>query len=162
MRPGCPARCERNQARDEHSRQAAAQRRTCAGAADPAGGCPLRHRVRLPSGTLVIPRLATSRPSRRVPVRRSPLAFVVLALLAESPMHPYRMQQLMPAALAFLGLFSCDDVLQQLRTRASALEQELAATAPADSVLPRVFLVEDEYLHAMTQAELRWVKLDHR
>ncbi|MGH3933445.1 MAG: hypothetical protein ACRDS1_00435 [Pseudonocardiaceae bacterium] len=28
------------------------------------------------------------------PQRRSPLAFVVLALLAEAPMHAYRMQQL--------------------------------------------------------------------
>ena len=28
------------------------------------------------------------------PPRRSPLAMVVLGLLAEAPMHPYRMQQL--------------------------------------------------------------------
>jgi DNA-binding PadR family transcriptional regulator len=170
------------------------------------------------------------------PLPRSPLAFVVLALLAEAPMHPYRMQQLikergkdrvvnvarrnsvtqavdvllrdgligiketqqerhrpmrtvyritaqgrevfhawmremlsspvrefprLPAALAFLGLFSCEDVLQQLRTRASALEQELAASerlAAAASALPRVFLIEEEYLRAMTEAELQWVR----
>ncbi|MGH3924255.1 MAG: PadR family transcriptional regulator, partial [Pseudonocardiaceae bacterium] len=129
--------------------------------------------------------------------RRSPLAFVVLALLAEAPMHAYRMQQLIkergkdrvvnvarrnsvtqavdlllrdgsiaiqetqrdqyrpertiyritqqgrevfqrwmremlstparefprfPAALTFLGLFSCADVLRQLQARASVLE----------------------------------------
>lgn len=38
-----------------------------------------------------------------------------------------------PAALAFLGLFSPDDVLRQL-------------------------LVEEEYLHAMAELELRWVQ----
>ncbi|MGH3815092.1 MAG: PadR family transcriptional regulator [Pseudonocardiaceae bacterium] len=167
--------------------------------------------------------------------RRSPLAFVVLALLAEAPMHAYRMQQLIkergkdrvvnvarrnsvtqavdlllrdglitiqetrrdqyrpertiywitsqghevfqrwmremlstparefprfPAALAFLGLFSCADVLRQLQARASALEHRLAETAEAisDSSLPRVFLIEEEYLRAMTMAELRWVR----
>ncbi len=173
--------------------------------------------------------------SSLAPRRRSPLAFVVLALLAEAPMHAYRMQQLIkergkdrvvnvarrnsvtqavdlllrdgliavqetqrdqyrpertiyritpeggevfqrwmremlstparefprfPAALAFLGLFSCADVLRQLRARASALEHRLAESAEAisDSSLPRVFLIEEEYLRAMTEAELRWVR----
>lgn len=168
--------------------------------------------------------------------RRAPLAFVVLALLAEAPMHAYRIQQLIkergkdrvvnvarrnsvtqavdlllrdgliavqkiqrdryrpertiyqitpqggevfqrwmhemlstpahefprfPAALAFLGLFSCADVLRQLQARALALKHRLAETAEAisDSSLPRVFLIEEEYLRAMTIAELRWVQL---
>ncbi len=65
-----------------------------------------------------------------------------------------------PAALAFLGLFSCAEVLQQLRARASALEQRLARSADAmrNTALPRVFLIEEEYLHAMAEAELRWVR----
>ncbi|MGH3875272.1 MAG: PadR family transcriptional regulator [Pseudonocardiaceae bacterium] len=167
--------------------------------------------------------------------RRSPLAFVALALLTEAPMHAYRMQQLIkergkdrvvnvarrnsvtqavdlllrdgliavqetqrdqyrpartiyqitpqgrevfqqwmremlstparefprfPAALAFLGLFSCTDVRRQLQARASALEHRLAETAEAlsNTALPRVFLIEEEYLHAMTTAELQWVR----
>lgn len=65
-----------------------------------------------------------------------------------------------PAALAFLGLFSCMEVLSQLRARASALEYRLAEGAEviSNTALPRVFLIEEEYLHAMTEAELRWVR----
>ncbi|MGH3933446.1 MAG: hypothetical protein ACRDS1_00440 [Pseudonocardiaceae bacterium] len=65
-----------------------------------------------------------------------------------------------PAALAFLGLFSCADVLHQLRARASALEHRLAESAAAisDASPPRVFLIEEEYLRTMTEAELRWVR----
>ena len=173
--------------------------------------------------------------SSPTPRRRSPLAFVVLALLAEAPMHAYRMQQLIkergkdrvvnvarrnsvtqtvnlllrdgsiavqetqrdqyrpartiyqitpkgrdvfqqwmhemlstlahefprfPAALAFLGLFSCAGVLHQLRARATALERRLAEGAEvlSDTALPRVFLIEEEYLYAMIEAELRWVR----
>jgi DNA-binding PadR family transcriptional regulator len=65
-----------------------------------------------------------------------------------------------PAALAFLGLFSCAEVLRQLRARATALEHQLAQgmEAISDTSLPRVFLIEEEYLRAMTEAELRWVR----
>lgn len=171
----------------------------------------------------------TSRPSRR-----SPLAVVVLALLAESPMHVYRMQQLIkergkdqvvnvaqrnsiyqtidrlrraglvevqetsrderwpertiyrateegsatlhdwlremlserarefpefPAALAFAALLSPQQVRGRLEERAATLEQNLAEyEARQKPPLPRIFLVEDEYLAAMTKAELSWLR----
>ncbi|MGW0521099.1 PadR family transcriptional regulator [Crossiella sp. NPDC003009] len=165
--------------------------------------------------------------------RRSPLAFVVLALLAEEPMHAYRMQQLIkergkdrvvnveqrnsihqaldrltrdgmvevaergsegnrpnrrvyritaagrelfagwmremlgaparefpefPAALSFLALFPVAEVAGWLTARAGVLAARLAEPPPAPEGLPRVFLVEEEYLRAMAEAELRWVR----
>jgi DNA-binding PadR family transcriptional regulator len=165
---------------------------------------------------------------------------VVLALLAEAPMHPYRMQQLIkyrhkddvvnvaqrnsvyqtidrllraglitvretsraekrperttyeitdeglttlrqwlrtmlstparefpefPAALAFLPLLTADDARRQLETRVTALEEklavldaEVAAATGGERPLPRLFLVEDEYMRAVTEAELKWVR----
>ena len=66
-----------------------------------------------------------------------------------------------PAALAFLPLLSPDDALQQLEVRIvrlkgelARIEAELTALAPA---LPRLFLIESEYLRAMLRAELDWV-----
>lgn len=167
--------------------------------------------------------------------RRSPLALVLLALLAEEPMHPYRMQQMIkdrgkdkianvaqrnsvyqtidrllragliavreterderrpertvyeiteagwtalrswtremlaspsrefpefPAGLASLMLLDPADVLRQLESRAAALRAEIDATrTEIGSVpdLPRLFLLDDEYLLTVREAELRWV-----
>ncbi len=167
--------------------------------------------------------------------RRSTLALVLLALLAEEPMHPYRMQQMIkqrgkdkianvaarnsvyqtidrlqragligiretsrderrpertvyeltdlgwdalhewtrgmlaapareypefPAALASLMLLAPDDVLEQLATRAAALSAEVEATRAelaAIPELPRLFRLDDEYLLAVREAELRWI-----
>ena len=168
--------------------------------------------------------------------RRSPLALAVLAMLAEAPMHPYRMQQLIkergkeqvinvtqrnsiyqtidrlrraglievretsrderrpertvyqitgsgaatlrrwlrtilstparefpefPAALAFLPLLGPDDVRQQLERRAARLEELLAAQRAEIAAvpdLPRLFLLEDEYLRTVAEAELAWIR----
>lgn len=167
--------------------------------------------------------------------RRSTLALVLLALLAEEPMHPYRMQQMIkqrgkdkianvaarnsvyqtidrllrtelitvretsrderrpertvyeltdagqetlrswvgamlaaparefpefPAALASLMLLSPDEVLARLTERAAALSAEIEqarAEAAAFPELPRLFLLDDEYILAVREAELRWV-----
>jgi DNA-binding PadR family transcriptional regulator len=169
--------------------------------------------------------------------RRSPLAMVVLAHLAEEPMHVYRMQQLIkerakdtvvnvaqrnsvyqtiarlvrdglvrvqqtsredsrpervvyeltevgrttldewleqmlgtparefpefPAALAFIALLPPARARQRLEARRAELAQRLAASRAAldgalASGLPRLFLLEDEYKNAMTQAELAWL-----
>lgn len=168
--------------------------------------------------------------------RRSPLALAVLALLDESPMHPYRMQQLikergkdqvvnvrqrtsiyqtiarlerdglihaqetardehrpertiyaiteagretcrawlremlatpsnefpeLPAAISFLPLLTMEDALQQLERRESALQAQLAeldaSLEPVQGVLPRLFLLESEYLRTMLVAERDWV-----
>jgi len=168
--------------------------------------------------------------------RRSPLAMAVLAMLAEAPMHAYRMQQLIkergkeqvinvaqrnsiyqtidrlrraglvevretsrderrpertvyqitdagsdtlrrwlhtmlstparefpefPAALAFLPMLEPDDVRDQLERRAARLEELLAqqqAEVAAAPELPRLFLLEDEYLGAVAKAELAWIR----
>jgi DNA-binding PadR family transcriptional regulator len=163
---------------------------------------------------------------------RSPLSVVILSLVAEEPMHPYRMQQLIkfrgkdrianvaqrnsvyqtidrllrdglltihatdraegrpertvyaittlgrqtlerwletmlasparefpdfPAALAFLPFLRPQTVMARLEERARVLEERLAEEQPA-LPLPRLFLIEDEYQRAMTQAELEWVR----
>jgi DNA-binding PadR family transcriptional regulator len=170
--------------------------------------------------------------------QRSPLALTVLALLAEAPMHAYRMHDLIkqrgkdtvvniaqrnsvyqtlarllragligvqqtlrdegrpervvyeitaegsatltrwlkemlaapaqeypdfPAALAFLPVLTAKDALRQLELRVATIEAQLAQSHAttrqllADG-LPRLFLIEDEYKHAMLKAELAWVK----
>src|SRR5258708_24707409 len=169
--------------------------------------------------------------------KRSPLALVVLALLYESPMHPYRMQRLIkdrgkdqvinveqraslyqtinqllragliavrettrqegfpertiyeltdegrqtalswlremlstpaqefpefPAALSLLPLLPPEDVIHQLELRSTRLTDQIAQidegiqTYAAD--LPRLFLIESEYVRLILEAELKWVR----
>ena len=170
-------------------------------------------------------------------IRRSPLAMVVLAHLAEAPMHVYRMQQLIkerakdtvvnvaqrnslyqtiarlvrdelvrvqqtsrdenrperviyeiseagrstldrwleemlgvparefpefPAALAFIALVPPKRAKERLEARRDALQERLRDSRAAmartlASGLPRLFLLEDEYKNAVTQAEIAWL-----
>jgi DNA-binding PadR family transcriptional regulator len=67
-----------------------------------------------------------------------------------------------PAALSLLPLLEPDDARAQLERRAADLELQLARSRAevatfADS-LPRLFMVEEEYMTAMKEAELRWVR----
>jgi DNA-binding PadR family transcriptional regulator len=66
-----------------------------------------------------------------------------------------------PAAISFLPLLSPEDALHQLDLRASAIEAELHRTAEllkeAEAV-PRLFLLEAEYVRAVQATELSWVK----
>jgi DNA-binding PadR family transcriptional regulator len=170
-------------------------------------------------------------------IRRSTIALAILAFLYESPMHPYRMQQLIkergkdkvinvrqraslyqtidrllraeliavrevereekwpertiyeltgkgretmliwlremlstpahefpefPAALAYLALLTPEEAQRQLERRLQTLTAELqrieAQLDYAAGVIPRLFLVEMEYLRAVLNTELRWVK----
>jgi len=65
-----------------------------------------------------------------------------------------------PAAMSFLPLLTPDDVTSQLELRAKAIESELRRI---DDVLqeaqavPRLFLLEMEYLRAIHAAELSWI-----
>ena len=65
-----------------------------------------------------------------------------------------------PAAISFLPLLTPDDVASQLELRAKAIESELCridnALQEAQAV-PRLFLLEMEYLRALHAAELSWV-----
>lgn len=170
--------------------------------------------------------------------RRSPLAVAVLTLLAEAPMHAYRMQQLIkerakdtivnvaqrnsiyqtidrlqraelvrvlhtarsenrrpertvyqiteqggetlrewlhemlsiparefpefPVALASLPILEPAEVLRLLRAREGALlemlQKQESELATDEKVLPRLFLIEVEYQHAVIRAELAWVR----
>lgn len=168
--------------------------------------------------------------------KRSPLALAVLALLHESPMHPYRMQQLIkergkdqvinvgqraslyqtirqleraglvqvretvrsenrpdrtiyqltesgrqtiqdwlrealatpaqefpefPAAVSFIPLLEPSDVQRQLKKRENALAKRLSdleAEMQSAKGLPRLFLLEGEYLLIMLKTELQWVR----
>ena len=67
-----------------------------------------------------------------------------------------------PAALAYLALLTPDDALQQLQTRAHALGAEVARLddqlQQAIQSVPRLFLIELEYLRAAMTTELTWVQ----
>jgi DNA-binding PadR family transcriptional regulator len=67
-----------------------------------------------------------------------------------------------PAALAYLPMLSPEDAQVQLDRRAHALVAELdridAELSRAVGVIPRLFLIEMEYLRAMLQTELAWVR----
>lgn len=85
-----------------------------------------------------------------------------LAWLREMLSTPKREFPEFPVAVAYLPLLTPEDVLRQLETRVRALKDELARIDSqlregSDDALPRLFLLEMEYLRAMLDAELAWV-----
>ena len=66
-----------------------------------------------------------------------------------------------PAALSFAMLLAPAEALAVLERRAAALRENLAGLSGAleglPDALPRVTLLDDEYLQAVTAAELSWV-----
>jgi hypothetical protein len=69
-----------------------------------------------------------------------------------------------PAALAFIALLPPRRVRERLEARKGELETRLAASRVAfeeavASGLPRLFLLEDEYKHAIVQAEISWLEV---
>jgi DNA-binding PadR family transcriptional regulator len=65
-----------------------------------------------------------------------------------------------PAALSFAMLLAPADAIAVLERRAAALREHLAEFArdlETSAYLPRVTLLDDEYLHAVTAAELNWI-----
>ncbi|GAA3077622.1 PadR family transcriptional regulator [Rhizobium viscosum] len=65
-----------------------------------------------------------------------------------------------PAAISFLPLLSPDDVASHLELRAKAMEAELCRIDEAlheAQAVPRLFLLEMEYLRALHATELSWV-----
>jgi len=164
---------------------------------------------------------------------RSPLWMVVLSLVCEEPMHPYRMQSLIkergkdlianvaqrnsvyqtidaltragliavretarherrpertvyeatlegrrtlrswlatvlstparefpdfPAALSLVAMLAPDELRAQLETRIGAIEQRLADLEKPLPGLPRLFLLESEYMAAVARAEIAWMR----
>jgi DNA-binding PadR family transcriptional regulator len=86
----------------------------------------------------------------------------VLEWLRELLAKPVREPSQFLAALSFLPHLSADDAVDQLHARASRLELEiLALDAVLEKMVPqigRAVLVEIEYVRAMRQAELEWVR----
>ncbi|MFD6159158.1 PadR family transcriptional regulator [Nocardia sp. NPDC060256] len=67
-----------------------------------------------------------------------------------------------PAALSLLMLLGPDSARTELARRAKTLREQLTemdadAEQMAAMELPRVVMLEDEYLRAVTEAELRWL-----
>lgn len=66
-----------------------------------------------------------------------------------------------PAAVSVLVVLTPKDALQQFEKRIAALETEISrldALSNKGFPLPRLFLLEVEYLRAQTSNELRWVQ----
>lgn len=67
-----------------------------------------------------------------------------------------------PAAVSFLALLPPEDVLEQFELRAVAIREALAGLdrgmGEAAQTVPRLFLLEGEYLRAVQSAELAWVE----
>lgn len=67
-----------------------------------------------------------------------------------------------PAALSILALLTPEDALLRIETRIAALQAEIArkdaVLAELADTLPRLFLIEEEYLLAVLRAELEWVR----
>ncbi|MBK0006264.1 PadR family transcriptional regulator [Priestia aryabhattai] len=66
-----------------------------------------------------------------------------------------------PAAISFLALLTPEDVRKQLQKRVLALEKTLAYAEKQMEIaisrgIPRLFLLEVEYLRTMSLAELEW------
>lgn len=67
-----------------------------------------------------------------------------------------------PAALSFLPLLTPEDALRHLTERVIRLEGDLArieaTLASVGRMVPRLFLIEDEYRLAVLRTELEWVR----
>jgi DNA-binding PadR family transcriptional regulator len=85
---------------------------------------------------------------------------IALAWMREILSKPAMEYPEFPAAISFLPLLSPADALHQLELRAVAIEAELQRSAEllkqAEAV-PRLFLLESEYLRAVQTTELSWV-----
>jgi DNA-binding PadR family transcriptional regulator len=87
--------------------------------------------------------------------RQTLIAWMRQILSTPTPEYPE-----FPAAVSFLALLSPEDVLQQLEHRCAAIRASLAGLddglREAGQVVPRLFLLETEYLRAVQAAELTW------
>lgn len=85
---------------------------------------------------------------------------VALDWMREILSTPAREYPDFPAAMSFLALLSPEDALHQLELRAKAIGAELDRIDQGlkqAARVPRLFLLEVEYLRAMQAAELTWV-----
>ena len=105
---------------------------------------------------------AENRPERTVYELTEEGRETVLTWLREMLATPAREFPAFPAAVAYLPLLTPEDALRQLEKRENAVAEELVRL---DNLLrdeamglPRLFLLESEYLRAVLDAELSWVR----
>jgi DNA-binding PadR family transcriptional regulator len=76
--------------------------------------------------------------------------------------RPERTYPDFPAAISFLPLLAPEDAQRQLEIRASAIETQIIqldeGLREAAQIVPRLFLLETEYLRAVQVTELAWVR----
>lgn len=67
-----------------------------------------------------------------------------------------------PAAVSLLPLLTPDDAIKQMQAREKKLARQIAAldaeTQSIEGKLPRLFLLESEYMRVVVAAELNWVR----
>jgi DNA-binding PadR family transcriptional regulator len=63
-----------------------------------------------------------------------------------------------PAALSLAAVLGPDDLRAQLETRIGILEPRLAELEKPVPGIPRLFLIENEYVAAVTRAEIKWLR----
>lgn len=73
--------------------------------------------------------------------------------------RPAREYPKFPAAISFIPLLAPEEVLAPLERRREVLREELEGISAQaeDAAVPRLFLLETEYLRTVTRAELEWV-----
>ena len=82
--------------------------------------------------------------------------------LCELLRDPQKEYPLFATALSLVGALSPDEAIDMLEQRLTALDAEIVAQqAELDALrgqVPRLFLIENEYLSALRQAEAAWVR----
>jgi DNA-binding PadR family transcriptional regulator len=67
-----------------------------------------------------------------------------------------------PAAVSLIPLLTPEDALQQLEIREARITDQIASIAEEiqaqTASLPRLFLLESEYMWTMLEAELKWIR----
>ena len=65
-----------------------------------------------------------------------------------------------PAAISLLPLLTPEDAIQQMEIREAKLTDQIAAIDKEIQAvnLPRLFLLESEYMRVVQEAELKWVR----
>ncbi len=86
----------------------------------------------------------------------------LLSGLRDGVATPSREFPLFPAVVSFLHLLTPADAREQLALRATALRERLAGTravvtSSVEYGVPRVYLLEHEYVDAVGSAELAWI-----
>jgi DNA-binding PadR family transcriptional regulator len=103
-----------------------------------------------------------NRPERTIYCLTDPGRAILLEWTREMLSTPSHEFPEFPAAISVLAVLTPKDVLKQFEKRITALETDLAhlriRRKAAIGLIPRLFLIEVEFLLYQTLGEIRWVK----